>query len=180
MLHPYAQGTSKPTRADYSATPGSQTARHNATHLLNTKRPKSILHSKKISVAFQSRGWLQTDGIQNARDHSRLIALTVRRDFKETRSKRCLQTSRLETLTFFNKVYFFFNQYIVRVRSLSISFWSRCDTVIRPRGFTLETPLVIVRECPWAYVFKSGGKNLWKCATHTRFTRVRWSHFSLV
>ena len=47
---------SKPTRADYSATTGSQTARHNATHLLDTKRPKNILHSKKISVAFQSRG----------------------------------------------------------------------------------------------------------------------------
>ena len=46
----------KPTRADYSATTGSQTARHNATHLLNTKQPKSILHSKKHSVAFQSRG----------------------------------------------------------------------------------------------------------------------------
>ena len=49
---------SKPTRVDYSATTGSQTARHNATHALDTKRPKSILHSKKISVAFQSHDWL--------------------------------------------------------------------------------------------------------------------------
>ena len=82
----------------------------------------------------------------------------MRRDFKETRSKSCLQTSRLETLTFFNKVYFFFDQYIIRGCSLSISFCSRCSFVNRLRGFTLKTPFVIVCSWSWAYVFKSGGK----------------------
>ena len=89
----------------------------------------------------------------------------MRRDFKETRSKSCLQTSRLETWNFFNKVYFFFDQYIICGRSVFISFCSRCSSVTRPRGFTLKTSLVIVREWSWAYVFKSGGKSLWKVQT---------------
>ena len=76
----------KPTRADYSATTGSQTAGHNATHVVITKRPKSVVHCPKISMAFQSRSGIQTHGIQNYRDHSQLIALTMRRD--ETKSER--------------------------------------------------------------------------------------------
>ena len=50
---------SKPTRADYSATTGSLTAGHNATHVQITKRLKSILHSPPKKSHFRSPCYIQ-------------------------------------------------------------------------------------------------------------------------
>ena len=81
---------SKPTRADYSATTGSQTAGHNPTHVY-PKTPKKYppLQTKKIALSVALL--YSTHGIQFYWDHSLLIALTIRTDKKKQR-KKILQT----------------------------------------------------------------------------------------
>jgi len=74
---------SKPTRADYSVTTGSQTAGHNPTHVYIPKWPKSFLHSKNKSIALLVALLYSTHGIQLYQDHSRLIALTMRTNKKK-------------------------------------------------------------------------------------------------
>jgi len=119
-----------------------------------TQNKQNVASILKTYVAFWLHGWIQTHEIWNYQNHSQLIELMMRRNKKKCDQKVVFRHQDFETLLF-NKVYFIFNGYTVCGCFMFISFWSHCDTVIRPRGFTLKIPLVIwfiflsmcVQEC---------------------------------